>query len=113
MPAAPGAYGHPPRPPDEAVGRDPEGERGRDVGERGAARVVIMERDAIGRQTREHRLEHPRHQSWMRGADGVADRHVENAEIGQRLLGLRQRIGVGTSPDAVSGGEFKELAASA
>jgi len=63
------------------VGCDPVRQRREHVRERGPSRVVVVERDRVGRHAREHRVEHPRHLAGMRDADGVADRHLEDAEI--------------------------------
>ena len=85
LPAAPGAYGHPPSPPaEESKILTPCLSPSGDVRERRAARVVEVEREARERHARVHAApDDLGHLCGNADADRVADRHLVAPRVEQ------------------------------
>ena len=83
LPDAPGAYGHPPKPADRRVEAGHAAvERGDDVGERGAARVVEVQPDPIARDPGPlERVEQIVDAARRRHAGRVAEREPIRARV--------------------------------
>ena len=95
LPDAPGAYGQPPSPPIDASKRTtPRSSAASDVRERGAARVVEVQADAIGGDAgRVERVEQIVHAAGRRHAGGVAEREPVGARVDQVAGELRDPLG--------------------
>ena len=88
----------PGRPPTRRRCAMPNGSAASDVGERRAARVVEVQRDASDRHAAQHGVEHARHLAGMRDADRVADRDFERRRGRSAARAMSATRRAGTSP---------------